>query len=326
MDDFKLDEYVYFKFSIIDNFKNYNSVKSFPKYEGKFKNITSGSANLYRRQCNLIISACIGDLNFYNTCSSIAAFIEHLQNEVDTIEKSKKCNFLNYKINGEVRKLKNGSYNNVGFYNKFINEYKNNSYDLKFTCKKNIGYLIEDIFKKIEDLYNIYTRYYSFLLPSSSSAVSKCNDITHSVDLYNQHKGTCENDINKDFCAALDKFRNDYMSIIGQVTTKCPKAEVSLQSYIKATDYAVYVLQEEEDDENKEQEESEERVSLGDRGISVEIGEKGRSRNAMLPDSVALEGSHEMGNSKSTMTIAFSSMLVLSSASFLMYKVKKEFI
>ncbi|KMZ82969.1 hypothetical protein PVIIG_05264 [Plasmodium vivax India VII] len=252
--------------------------------------------------------------------------MEHLQTEADIIEKNKKCNFLNYKINDEVRKLKNGSYNNVDFYNRFINEYKTNAYDLKAICKKNIGYLDEDIFRKIEDLYKIYTRFNRFVLPSSSSDVSNCQDITDPVDIYNKHKGTCENDINKDFCVALDNFKNDYQTNIGKIITKCPNAEVSLQSYIKATDYAVYVLQEEEDDENKEQEESEERVSLGDRGISVEIGENGRSRNAILQDSLAQEGSHEMGNSKSTMTIALSSMLVLSSASFLMYKVKKEFI
>ncbi|SCA59890.1 Plasmodium vivax Vir protein, putative [Plasmodium vivax] len=300
MEDFELDEY-------------YNSVKYFPKYEGEFNNITAGSANSYIQQCNYIISSCFdGKLDFFKSCSNIAAFIKHLQYKADSIEKSQKCNFLNYKINDEVKKLKNVSYNNVDFYNKLINGYKKYVHNLNIICKKNIGYLDEDIFRKIEDLYKIYTRFNRFVLPSSSSDVSNCQDITDPVDIYNKHKGTCENDINKDFCVALDNFKNDYQTIIGKIITKCKDAEEYLQSYVKLSENTVLLLQEDEG--------SGERGASGDRGISGEIGETGGRRDTILQDSLAQEGSHEMGNSKSTMTIALSSMLVLSSASFLMYK------
>ncbi|SCA60750.1 Plasmodium vivax Vir protein, putative [Plasmodium vivax] len=266
-------------------------------------------------KCNHISRACFDDIIFYSSCSSIAAFIKHLQSQADTIEKTQKCNFLNYKINDELRKLKNGSYNNVDFYNKLINEYKNYVYDLKAICKKNIGYLNEEVFKKIGDLYKIYTLYNSFLLPSSSSVDAKCHDISDSVVIYKQYKDTCENDIDKDFCAALDKFKNDYMTIIGHITTKCQNAEESLQSYVQLSEDTVLLLQEDDEDE-----ESAERGVSIDRGISGEKGETGGRRDTILQDSLAQEDSHEMGNSKSTMTIALSSMLVLSSASFLMYK------
>ncbi|CAI7724063.1 Plasmodium vivax Vir protein, putative [Plasmodium vivax] len=296
MEDFQLDEY-------------YNSVKYFPKYEGEFNNITAGSANSYIPQCNYIISSCFdGKYEFFKSCSNIAAFIKHLKSKADSIDIQEKCNFLNYKINDEVRKLKNVSYNNVDFYNKLINGYKEYVHDLNIICKKNIGFLNDDILKKIEDIYNIYTRFNRFVLPSSSSDVSNCQDITDSVDIYNKHKGTCEDDVNQVFCAALDIFKNDYQRYIGKITTTCTQAAESLQSYVKLSEDTVLQLQEEEEEERKEID------ALGGREIPGEKEVTGERRDTMLPDS------HEMGNSKSNMTIAFSSILVLSSASFLMYK------
>ncbi|KMZ94653.1 hypothetical protein PVMG_02542 [Plasmodium vivax Mauritania I] len=272
---------------------NYNSVKSFPSIEVEFKNITASSIRLNPFVCNRINSSFVNN-EFYESCTKITEFMNHLKSNHDSDSISKKCNYLNYKINEELRRLKKVSYNNSEFYDKLISDYKNVGYDLNIICNnKNISYLDEDVFSKINDIRDIYINFNNFINFAGSSSVNNCQDINKSIDLYTKHKDTCKGVINQDFCVALDNFKKDYLAKVGQIVTTCKTAKESLESYINTVDG----LEEEAEEEMEESD----------------------------TEPFSIQTNSQMGQSKSTITVASSTILVLSSASFIIYKVRKIF-
>ncbi|KMZ77050.1 hypothetical protein PVIIG_06497 [Plasmodium vivax India VII] len=266
----------------------YTSVKSFPSIEVEFNNITANSSRLHGSECNRI-NRSFENYNFYDSCTKITEFMKYLKSNPDSDSISENCNYLNYKINTELRRLKKVSDENSEFYDKILRDYKNEGYDLNTICKKKyIGYINNDVFDKINDIRDIYIHYNKFKSYARTSSGTNCEDINKCIELYTKHKVTCDNVNNKNFCVALDYFKNEYQAYIGQIIRTCESAKVSLESYIN--------------------------IMVGSQGEGEGTGddlygEAAEEREEQATDPVDIQNNSQMGQSKSNITIASSTIL-----------------
>ncbi|SBT84400.1 PIR protein [Plasmodium ovale] len=210
----------------------YSAVSYFTKYENDFDGATKNTDDLYNGVCKIISDSLkVDESKFMTPCKKITMYLKYLKDETTTVDTPKKCKYINYRINDEVKKLENTPYGHSELYSKWIAEYRSNPEDMSTICGENMEHLNDIMFKKVQDLYNMYHKYNKYITTSGSSNTTECTEFTACVNLYYSYQSICTMGDSQDFCNALESFRHYYQSYIASVLDKCIGTHISLKSF-----------------------------------------------------------------------------------------------
>ncbi|CAI7724104.1 Plasmodium vivax Vir protein, putative [Plasmodium vivax] len=269
----------------LDEESYYEIAKSLHIYNAYYDQNTQNHIRNNVSECNNIKNTFDqgnDDGKFFYPCLQIASFIKHLQEKDVTHDRNEYCQFLNYIINSEIKKIKNPHYENPEYYTKLINAYNTNGFSLKKICEQTSEYISKDIVDKIRKIANIYSKFHNFL--NTNDLSSNCEKFGECVQLYKDNKRSCDQQNNALFCSALEKFRI-YSSSQSSVIESCPKERGLL---------LLSTSQENSDDAD-------------DLSISYE------------PPDID-ETDLDLGSTRNNLSIAFSILLVISSTMFIIYR------
>ncbi|SBS82068.1 PIR Superfamily Protein [Plasmodium ovale curtisi] len=215
----------------------YDAVSSFHKCEANFNSVTKKPDASHNGVCKSISTSLQDDeSNLMTPCKRITMYLKYLNDKTTRVDIPLNCKYINYKLNDEVRKLENTSYEHSDLYSKWIAVYRSSPQDISTICKENMQHLDDVIFKKIQDLYNMYHKYNKYITTSGSSNSIECTEFTECVNSYNNYESICTKSSDKNFCNALDSFRIYYQSYSASVVSKCIGTQVLLRSFQMSTE------------------------------------------------------------------------------------------
>ncbi|KMZ89643.1 hypothetical protein PVMG_05928 [Plasmodium vivax Mauritania I] len=161
---------------------------------------------------------------FISDCPQVAKYIQDIYTTCPVEDKTDRCKYLNYYINYIVKNNSNKNYS----VEELIKAYGRLANKLNM-CNDSIKVIEESVFKNIEELSNIYYEFNKYINTINTYQTNDCPDLPQSVQLYLNKENTCEGDKNI-FCAAVDKFKNYYLSKIKQA--KCKNVKYNLESFL----------------------------------------------------------------------------------------------
>ncbi|KMZ96447.1 hypothetical protein PVNG_05432 [Plasmodium vivax North Korean] len=210
---------------------SYDVLSYFPTLYDNYEKITATPGSSHVQICNYVkrhFDRGNDDTNFFSTCQKIAIFIKYLQDNDHSSDIDRTCKYLNYLINSQVRKFNYPPYETKEFYVKIIQEYEKKKYPLNTICKGVIEHLDNNIFEKIQKLYNLYYRFNKFINMSSSSR--ECKILDEYVQLYRVYMEGCGEESESLFCKALKNFSH-YCYNYNYILMGCPEVWSSLHSH-----------------------------------------------------------------------------------------------
>lgn len=139
--------------------------------------------------------------SFYVTCLKTAKYMKELSKVYAKDDENKRCKYFNYCANDAVRN-ENNSHNET----KFMSAYKDLTCELKI-CEEKFDYIDDIIFKRVKNLRDIYYEYKKFMNIIKSPDHKNCPDFKNCVNMYSTYIGTFNDQNQRDFCGALQKFK-----------------------------------------------------------------------------------------------------------------------
>ncbi|VUZ99648.1 PIR protein, partial [Plasmodium vivax] len=277
----------------------YDIVHLFPTGEDRLDITNINDNDEYLVECNSIAprqNIYLGsDLSFISDCSKIATYVKNYYSKLSIEKESDRCKYLNYSINDIVKNDENQKYNKE----KFVQAYSGLAKRLN-KCESDIKVIEVSVLEKVKELSNIYYEFDKYLKVINKNETTDCQGLPNIVQLYLNDENRCKGAMDK-FCNAVEKFKNYYHLKISEA--KCKNAVYTLESPLSL-------------DHNKHLS-FEEGQKREDRAEELEEGSRGQVMSDFTPNQ---EDFPEMGQSKSTITTASSIILVMSSASFILYK------
>ncbi|SBT74309.1 Plasmodium vivax Vir protein, putative [Plasmodium ovale] len=162
---------------------------------------------------------------FHIPCMKIATYMRDLENKFPVKDGKKHCIYMNYCINRVVKNNGKKGRNE----SKLILGYQNLTSELNI-CKEYIKHMDDDTFNKVQNIHDIYDEHRKFTNMLKSSTQPNCADFKKCIELYGSHKETCAQNTHKDFCEALQKFKEYHLLNMNLIVGKCNYRDVELPS------------------------------------------------------------------------------------------------
>ncbi|SBT55854.1 PIR Superfamily Protein [Plasmodium ovale wallikeri] len=201
----------------------YELVKLFPTGGDEFDTTVIKPDESNALNCVLFGQKNLSDIStFLTPCKQLVAYINVIESKCAKLNVAQRCIYLNYCINGIFRETKNEKISE----SQFITAYK----DLlsQFNgCSNNIEYIKNDVFTKVQDLYNIYSLH-NKLMNMDSSTQNDCKGYNELVETYMKYKIPCEGKTDNDFCNALEIFKIYYGLYAGTILGKCKDTDIDI--------------------------------------------------------------------------------------------------
>ncbi|SBT72738.1 Plasmodium vivax Vir protein, putative [Plasmodium ovale] len=171
----------------------------------------------------------VGDTN---KCLQIDKFLSHLSNYGEKYT-SDGCKYLNYWIYDKFNQKKGeGNYNILQFYESFKGTYSD-QYDNNYLLNGCIKEIDENIFRKIQNLIDIYDKYNKLKNDDIQLTGDYCTSAIDCVSSYTLHVKKCHESYDPDFCMELENFRKLYNLRVSNVTS-CKDLQTYLPSAINS--------------------------------------------------------------------------------------------
>ncbi|SBT84416.1 PIR protein [Plasmodium ovale] len=207
---------------------NYNSVNKIPTDKCRL-NISDININRiqYEDLCGKKGKEHLNDeQDFIDHCVKVTSYIENFNKNFPINDYPKRCKLFNYTLNEEVRNSRYTKYKDV----MLMNEYKTISFEMEI-CKDDVEFIQHEVFKKINDIYNMNHKFKKFLNDINASRYGNCSVVNNGVDLYRSYESICNKQNRSIFCNKLDEFKSYYIMHIAQILLKCTEMDMNLPSF-----------------------------------------------------------------------------------------------
>ncbi|CAI7723954.1 PIR protein [Plasmodium vivax] len=216
----------------------YDIVHLFPTGEIRFdiSNITENPR--YLPLCNSNAPTNIYEgFEFITHCLKVATYLKDIYTISPINDETVRCKYLNYSINDVLKNNRKNYYNEE----KFVKAY-NILVEKLIKCNNSINSIEDSVFKKVQDLSNIYYKFNKYIKAINTYQTTDCEDVYNTVELFLSNLYRCRGYTNK-FCIAVDNIKNNYLSNISQVN--CENVKSKLKSFLTVDDTKTVKLKEE---------------------------------------------------------------------------------
>ncbi|KNA00914.1 hypothetical protein PVNG_05344 [Plasmodium vivax North Korean] len=169
-----------------------------------------------------------GENKFIKPCQKLIHYLKYIKKNLAIVDKKKNCNYFNYKLMDELKKILNISEGTVGCYNTMISAYSKDSDGID-VCKENIEEINEKTLEKFQKIDSLYDIFYKFTSTQEEGDSEKCDLGKKCSEQYYTLINICDQNSNIGFCMALDKFKDGYNAYMNN-GPKCEKAPRYLYS------------------------------------------------------------------------------------------------
>ncbi|SBT02801.1 PIR Superfamily Protein [Plasmodium ovale curtisi] len=216
----------------------YNIVDSFRTYHNIIDSFRTEENTTFKEHCRdnnpEYISGFNG--NFVEICELVIKYLDHLKKSGDTLKISRGCKYLYYWLYYTASNLERSSDNVLNYYENLLTLYVYFEGNIRGNYTKDI---IQDIFRNVENLYNLYKYFYEFK-NTYKSTDKECNKAEKCVHLYNDCIKECLYEKDWDYCDGLETFREHYNEYMKAVI--CPPNIIKILESYKRLDIATIIL------------------------------------------------------------------------------------
>ncbi|SBT31156.1 PIR Superfamily Protein [Plasmodium ovale wallikeri] len=211
----------------------YSFIGSYDVYKSAFEKDYEDGGFQDTSDCQNIATTYLGGDN--NRCTQIVNYLNYL----DSYDESyicEGCKYLNYLLYNEIHKKLGHGHNILQFYDKLKDSYDYyfNTYIFDIYVKE----ISEDIFQKIQNLIELYDHFKKIKSANIQIIGETCKNAQSFANAYLLHVKKCYESYDKDFCAELEKFRDQYNLRMTNVTS-CAGLQTFLPSTINVNLLAI---------------------------------------------------------------------------------------
>lgn len=223
------NEFLFYLFIYYKHFFyfQYNNVSFFHKYITSFDSVTSKIVYSGKPLCNEVSNKINAGSDFVTPCYKFLKYIDHIKDTPTEPNVTESCQYLNYMLIDEIIRIKK-SHIEQEKYKEFLETYKTHFPDMN-TCINHMKYIDNRIFEDVKKIFELYNNFHKFLTVGKSS--KDCKDLDKCIQLYMSYQNCRVDRSNKEFCKAIEKFRNYYYGYITNTATVCSDRDIYLPSF-----------------------------------------------------------------------------------------------
>ncbi|SBT83623.1 PIR protein [Plasmodium ovale] len=195
---------------------DYTFVKDISLYTSIFDNVMKDSGYSPHSYCDKIMEKSNNPNVYKNICIFLFKGLEYIYNnkQNDTLQgdteglTKKKCQYLIYRLNQELRNIKEYPCNTSIFFHNLKSYITRHSSEYKI-CENEIEVLDNIVFNNIEILEKLYSYLNNYIYDSFGKSEQRCDYAKNFAKLYDQLLPHCYLN-NSNFCEVLIKFGHRY--------------------------------------------------------------------------------------------------------------------
>ncbi|CAI7723920.1 PIR protein [Plasmodium vivax] len=212
----------------------YNFVSSYSKYkEIYYKN--DPDENSIKEICEeYIISQIDPDeqqgrkVGFMKVCPKVKNYLNYIKENSKSLDIPKCCKYLNYLLYDQAINNLLSGYTTLSLYSDLQKIYDENSFDL-ILCNEHKEYVKYETYIKINELITLYQDFNAYNASNEPKEDNECNCVRKCANSYKTYIMKCEDGTQRNYCDALEEFRNTYNQHM-QSGTKCKNVDIYLPS------------------------------------------------------------------------------------------------
>ncbi|CAI7717638.1 PIR protein [Plasmodium vivax] len=188
----------------------YNFVSLFPEYKTKMDAYIKNPPKEYESSCQGITENHLSnnDISIKNSCLIVMAYLNDIRTTYYNRDIVSHCKYVYYWLY-EFLLIRLGNDKNVlQYYNDILN--KHNEQHAPSICVGTVEEFDKEKYGKINALYNVYEKYYSYTKKIQSCTSHLCTCGYECIKDYKTNIQKCTDPSNYEFCNELENFRTIY--------------------------------------------------------------------------------------------------------------------
>ncbi|CAG9483107.1 unnamed protein product [Plasmodium vivax] len=217
----------------------YNFVSTYSKYKDIYYDRTTDETSINDICEDYILSHFDPDVEqgsqecFRKVCSKVKNYLNYIKVNSESLDIPKCCKYLNYLLYDQAINKTLSGYTTISLYSELQKLYDEKSFNL-IICNDHKEYVKDETYIKLNELITLYKDFDEYKASSEPKEDKESKCAWKCANSYKKYMKICEDGTQRDYCEALEEFRNTYNQHM-QNGTNCNNVDIYLPSTKKFT-------------------------------------------------------------------------------------------
>ncbi|EDL42850.1 variable surface protein Vir9-like [Plasmodium vivax] len=165
---------------------------------------------------------------FRKVCSKVKNYLNYVKVNSESLDIPKCCKYLNYLLYDQAIYNLLSGYTTLSLYIELQKLYDEHNFDLVI-CNEHKEDVNYETYKKLNELITLYKDFDTYKASSDPKENNECKCVRKCANSYKTYIKKCEDGTQRNYCEALEEFRNTYNQHM-QNGTNCNNVDIYLPS------------------------------------------------------------------------------------------------